>query len=83
MAIGILFSQHALDVMKERGILKSWVFDCLEEYSQKVSISDIEEHYFRQIDIAENRCLKVVYNPIDKRVITAYFDRNMRKKGCK
>ena len=69
--------------MKEREISKEWVFDSLKKHSLKVSISDIEEHYFKQIDVADNRCLKVVYNPIDKRVITVYFDRNMRKKGCK
>ncbi len=69
--------------MAEREIAKVWVFDTLKKYSLKVSISNMEEHYFKQIDIANNRCLKVVYNPIDKRVITVYFDRNMRKKGCK
>ncbi len=69
--------------MSERGISKKWVFDTLEKYSLKISISNVEEHYFKQIDIADNRCLKVVYNPLGKRIVTVYFDRNMRKKGCK
>ena len=46
--------------MVERGISKVWVFESLKKYSLKVSISDIEEHYFKQIDVADNRCLKVV-----------------------
>jgi len=77
-----LFSQHALDVMHERGISRIWVLDTLKSPSVKMSITDNEEHYFKQIGDAENRCLKVVYNPEFRRVVTAYFDRNMRKKGC-
>ena len=34
-------------------------------------------------DLIENICLKIVLNPISMIVITAYFDRNVRKKGCK
>ncbi len=79
----ILFSQHALDVMAQRGILESWVFDTFETFSVKVSVSDVEEHYFKQIEEADFRCLKVVYNPKFMRVITVYFDRGMRKRGCK
>ncbi len=69
--------------MANREILKSWVFDTLKTSSLKVSISDVEEHYFKQIYKVNFRCLKVVYNPKNKRVVTVYFDRNMRKRGCK
>lgn len=81
--IEILFSQHALDVMKKREISKKWVFDTLQSPFLKVPISNIETHYYKQIDEAGFRCLKVVLNPKERRVITTYFDRNMRKKGCK
>ena len=81
--IEVLFSQHALDVMTKREISKALVFDVLQTYSLKVSISDVEEHYFGEIDDAGSRCLKVVFNPKTRNVITVYFDRNMRKKGCK
>jgi len=66
--------------MTEREISKSWVLDTLKNPSLKLSISDREEHYFGQVS---DRCLKVVFNPINNRVITTYFDRNMRKKGCR
>ena len=46
-------------------------------------ISIIESHYFSIIKENEDRCLKVAVNPNMGTVITAYFDRNMRKKGCK
>jgi hypothetical protein len=75
-----MFSKHSLEVMAERGIYKLWVFDTLKKPSLKLAISDIEEHYFSQID---DRCLKVVFNPLDNRIITTYFDRNKRKKGCR
>ncbi len=78
----ILFSQHALEVMNDRGIKKEWVFETLNYPSLKEAISTIEERYFKQIDVADKRCLKVVYNPLDKRVVTVYFDRNMRKKDA-
>ena len=35
------------------------------------------------IEAYENRCLKVVVNPVKRLEITVYFDRQMRKKGCK
>jgi len=69
--------------MANRNISKRWVLDTLKTFSLKISISDLEEHYFKKIDEADFRCLKVVYNPKFMRIITVYFDRGMRKKGCK
>ncbi len=69
--------------MASRDISKRWVFDTLKSFSLKVSISDVEEYYFKQVDEADFRCLKVVYNPKFMRVVTVYFDRGMRKRGCK
>jgi hypothetical protein len=69
--------------MKQRDISKEWVLETLKYPSLQHSVSDIEEHYFSQINHAGFRCLKVVFNPKENRIITAYFDRNMRKKGCK
>ncbi len=69
--------------MTQRDIKEEWIFDTIENNSIKKSISDIETWYFMQISEAGNRCLKVVFNPSTMKIITVYFDRNMRKKGCK
>ncbi|MCV6608672.1 MAG: hypothetical protein OIF32_10695 [Campylobacterales bacterium] len=81
--IEINFSKHCEDVILTRSIDKNWVFDTLASFSKKEVIADNEVHYFKIILEAEKRCLKVVFNPIKSMVITSYFDRNMRKKGCK
>jgi len=46
-------------------------------------VCDVEVHYFKTIEENLHRCLKVVINPVSMKIITVYFDRNMRKKGCK
>ena len=76
-------SKHAIDVMSSRNVKSSWVDFVLDTPSLVTNISIIEVHYFASIEENENRCLKVVFNPTTRIVITAYFDRNMRKKGCK
>ncbi|MDD2652266.1 MAG: DUF4258 domain-containing protein [Sulfurimonas sp.] len=76
-------TQHAMDVMLSRGIQKEWIESALEFPSYHKIISDTEEHFFKTINEFSNRCLKVVVNPTNLKVVTAYFDRNMRKKGCK
>jgi len=79
----IKFSKHALDVMISREISKDLVFETIEDYSLKIIVSKDEEHYYKSIESKENRCLKVVLNPKTLKVVTVYFDRNMRKRGCK
>ena len=76
-------SKHALDVMSSRNIKEEWVDFTLETPSLIKKISIIEAHYFSKIEDNGSRCLKVVMNPTTGIIITAYFDRNMRKKGCK
>jgi hypothetical protein len=76
-------SKHAIDVVFARGIKTEWVEYVLSNSSCKNIKSSSEINFFATILENENRCLKVVFNPISKIVITAYFDRNMRKKGCK
>ena len=74
---------HAIDVMTNRGIESRWIDFVLENPSLVLNISIIEAHYFSSILDSDNRCLKVVINPTTQVVITAYFDRKARKKGCK
>lgn len=76
-------SIHAKDVMTIRNILEEWVISTINDPSVKVIVNEQEVHYFSTISENEKRCLKVVVNPGRSLVITAYFDRNMRKRGCR
>ena len=76
-------SAHAWNAANVRGIKREWIALALALPTLRVDISDEERHYFTTIKEAQNRCLKVVANPRTKRIVTVYFDRNMRKKGCK
>lgn len=76
-------SKHAIDVMNARGIMSEWVTLAIDDPSKKNSITANETHYFKSITENEDRCLKVVFNPISMIVVTVYFDRNMRKRGCR
>ena len=77
------FSQHAITVMDARDIRREWVESVIQYPSLKIEKSSTEINLFSPIEENENRCLKVVINPLYKIVVTVYFDRNMRKKGCK
>ncbi len=75
-------SIHAQDVMAARDILEEWVQSAVDDPSTKIDINKQEVHCFITITEHDSRCLKVVVNPIKRLVITAYFDRKMKKKGC-
>ncbi len=78
-----ILSAHAEAVMSKRNIPKDWIFRTIAESSVIIEINNNETHYFLNISEYENRCLKVVINPIKLLVVTAYFDRKAQKKGCK
>lgn len=59
-----------------------WIEDSVENYALTVKVNNEERHYFKKIEEASERCLKVVVNPIKLTIVTVYFDRNMRKRGC-
>jgi hypothetical protein len=75
-------SKHAMSVMNSRGIIDEWIDEAFENPSRKDIVAANEVHYFTRIFENDNRCLKVVLNPVSMVVITVYFDRTMRKKGC-
>jgi hypothetical protein len=77
------YSLHAQEVMENRNIKMEWVERVLSSPSVKKSISKDEIHFYGQIDEYESRCLKAVINPEKKVIVTVYFDRGMRKRGCK
>lgn len=76
-------TQHALDIIISRDIKIEWIELAVEFPSIQTIVSDVEVHYFKVIEEVLHRCLKVVVNPISMKIITVYFDRNMRKKRCK
>jgi len=77
------FSLHAKEVMKNRQIDREWVLTTIENPSIVKRLKEDESHYYRAIEVSANRCLKVVVNPQTQTVVTTFFDRKMRKKGCK
>lgn len=76
-------SKHAKDVMENRNILEEWVYIVLDNPSAKLLITNDEVHFYGIITEYNERCLKVVVNPLRGLIITTYFDRKMKKKGCK
>lgn len=77
------FSIHISERMVEREILKEWIFDTIENYVMKDEIADDEIHFYKTIPVFGNKCLKVVVNPKNKLIVTAYFDRNKTKTEIK
>lgn len=76
-------SQHAVDVTNARAIKVEWIDFVIQNPTLEVLKARDEVNFYAVISEKEDRCLKVVVNPITKVIITAYFDRNMRKRGCK
>ncbi|MBN1252343.1 MAG: DUF4258 domain-containing protein [Bacteroidales bacterium] len=80
---GFRFSNHLNKRLEERNIKESWVLETLEKPDKKLEIAENETHYFKRVIEFAEKCLKVVLNPISKTIVTAYFDRKMKKTNCK
>ena len=76
-------STHAKDVMHHRGIELVWIEAVVAAPALIVKINEFKIHMFGTIEANGNRCLKVVVNPAKALIVTVYFDRQMRKRGCK
>ncbi len=74
-------SEHAVDMLKERGIQESWVNQTLAEPQTKKVMPDGTTHYMRPIKEHGGRFLRVVVNegPAPGKIITVFFDRRLRK----
>jgi hypothetical protein len=70
-------------VIIQRGIAEKWIRDVLQNPTSHRAVGADEVHFFGVVEEAEGRCLKVVVNPGKGLIVTVYFDRNMRKRGCK
>jgi hypothetical protein len=76
------FSKHSLERIEERGIKLEWIEDGVKNPDDFSKVSNMEVHFLKTIHENQDRCLKVVFNPISNMVITAFFDRGLRKRGC-
>lgn len=76
-------SAHAQEVMHHRGIKLAWVEAVISNPSLVCEVNEHEIHFFGIIAAYGHRCLKVVVNPSKELIVTVYFDRQMRKKGCR
>jgi len=75
-----IFSKHALEMMKERNILETWVQRVLNESDNTFTSEDGNLHFSKAIAEIEDRVLHVVVNPAvsPKRIVTLFFDRRLR-----
>ena len=76
-------SRHAKDVMENRNILEKWLYAILDNPSVTINVAEDEIHMYGIVYAYNERCLKIVVNPLTYVVVTTYFDRQMKKKGCK
>ena len=78
------FTHHARQVISERGIEEAWVIRVLEapELTQPEPDDSMLERCYGRIVERDNRVLRVVVNrhAVPLRIISAFFDRNMREK---
>lgn len=70
------FSEHAYDMLKERGIREEWVKLTVENPEKKEPKDDGTIHYIRAIEEYGGRYLRVVVNPdvTPQRITTLFFD---------
>ena len=82
MALHITYSDHAAANLVDRKIEPEWVFQTIENPNLTLDHdTDIElQHLYRRIAEKGNRVLHVIFNRNQSHVVTAYFDRNMRKR---
>jgi hypothetical protein len=75
-----IFSKHLIVRMAQRGITKSWIIETVEHPDSVTQIADDEVHCYKKDAGFNNKWLKVVVNPENKTIVTAYFDRAMARK---
>jgi len=77
------YSKHLIEKMEQREIKREWILDTINNPDKVEKIEEDEVHYFKLIAEFFNKCLKVVFNSLNKVIVTAHFDRNKTKKGLK
>jgi hypothetical protein len=77
------FSEHSKERILERTIKREWIESTLTSPDDFYQVSEDKSYYLKTIEENGDRCLKVVYNPLENRVITTHFDRSLKKRGCR
>ena len=74
-------SQHARDVLSERGIPEEWVRRTIEGSDWITDGPDGNRHLYKSIHERDGRFLHVVLNAGEnpEKVVTAFFDRRARR----
>ena len=73
------FSRHLLDVLECRSEIQiKWIYNAISQFDFKEEVSDTEVKYWKKIPEFGERFLRVVVNPKDMIVITAFFDRSFK-----
>ncbi len=75
----IVLTDHALDMLAERGVALDWVVDTISA-PDRVQAQPGKTYSFRAISAAGGKTLKVVHRRAgdDILVITVHFDRNAK-----
>ncbi len=75
-------SKHLLQTLKLRRkeIKVEWIMQTIKEPDFKEIISKEEIRLWKKIKDFENKYLRVVINPKKQLVITAFFDRNFKRR---
>ncbi len=73
------FSKHALTMLHIRKeIKKEWIWKTIEQPHMEIRVSENELHLFKKIEEFGGKVLKVVVNPKNRLIITAFFDRRIK-----
>ncbi|MBA7541530.1 hypothetical protein ES705_33846 [subsurface metagenome] len=63
--------------MEERKISIDYIHSCIENHDYKFIVKNDELHFYKHFG---DWVLKVVFNPSNNKVITAYYDRSFRRR---
>ncbi len=76
-------SKHLQEKIEKGKVVREHVDETISNPDKFVELEEEEQHFFKKIVNFGSRCFKVVFNPLKRLVITAYFDRKMTKNDCK
>lgn len=75
------YTEHARIRLQKRGIKTHWVEASLEKPDEMLYLEGTElVHFIKRIHDFNSRFLRVIANIKTKKIITAYFDRSLRRK---
>ncbi len=75
------FSKHASEMLKERNVSESWVWETVNNPDWDTLGPDENMHYFKVIPESGERVLHAIVNHkvSPKRIVTVFFDRKARR----